>query len=156
MYIYIYIYGFLYYSTVVKTNVLLTFHRNNTPYSLVLIVISVRAESYARIKRNWFSHYRRNENIKYIFEKPTERTFSSLTRASVTHYTRLNVRRRSVFAVEFRSKVACENEVVNLQCNPNSRLAMFSASYGRTEYESIQCPQPQGVPEESNVFLVTL
>jgi len=51
--------------------------------------------------------------------------------------------------VEFRSKVACENEVVNLQCNPNSRLAMFSASYGRTEYESIQCPQPQGVPEES-------
>ncbi|VVC37860.1 D-galactoside/L-rhamnose binding SUEL lectin domain [Cinara cedri] len=50
---------------------------------------------------------------------------------------------------EFRSKVACENEVVNLQCNPNSRLAMFSASYGRTEYESIQCPQPQGVPEET-------
>lgn len=54
-----------------------------------------------------------------------------------------------LFAVEFRSKVACENEVVNLQCNPNSRLAMYSASYGRTEYESIQCPQPQGVPEES-------
>ncbi|XP_025191096.1 protein eva-1 homolog C isoform X2 [Melanaphis sacchari] len=50
---------------------------------------------------------------------------------------------------EFRSKVACENEVVNLQCNSNSRLAMFSASYGRTEYESIQCPQPQGVPEET-------
>lgn len=54
-----------------------------------------------------------------------------------------------LLTVEFRSKVACENEVVNLQCNPNSRLAMFSASYGRTEYESIQCPQPQGVPEES-------
>ncbi|XP_025420971.1 protein eva-1 homolog C isoform X3 [Sipha flava] len=50
---------------------------------------------------------------------------------------------------EFRSKVACEDEVVNLQCNPNSRLAVFSASYGRTEYESIQCPQPQGVPEET-------
>ncbi|XP_015379864.1 PREDICTED: protein eva-1 homolog C-like [Diuraphis noxia] len=54
-----------------------------------------------------------------------------------------------LLTVEFRSKVACENEVVNLQCNLNSRLAMFSASYGRTEYESIQCPQPQGVPEET-------
>ena len=26
---------------------------------------------------------------------------------------------------------------------------MYSASFGRTEYESIQCPQPQGVKEES-------
>lgn len=60
----------------------------------------------------------------------------------------------NVFSVEFRSKVACENEVVNLQCNPNSRLAMFSASYGRTEYESIQCPQPQGVPEESKYCVI--
>lgn len=50
---------------------------------------------------------------------------------------------------EFRSKVACENEIVQLQCNPNSRIAVYSASYGRTEYESIQCPQPQRVPEES-------
>nr|CAD7263112.1 unnamed protein product [Timema shepardi] len=50
---------------------------------------------------------------------------------------------------EFRSKVACENDVVLLQCNPNSRIAVYSASYGRTEYESIQCPQPQGVPEET-------
>ncbi|BES93809.1 Galactose Hypothetical protein lectin domain [Nesidiocoris tenuis] len=50
---------------------------------------------------------------------------------------------------EFRSKVACENDVVQLQCNPNSRIAVYSASYGRTEYESVQCPQPQGVPEET-------
>lgn len=49
---------------------------------------------------------------------------------------------------EFRSKTVCENEVLQLQCNPNSRLAMYSASYGRTEYESIRCPQPQGVREE--------
>lgn len=62
----------------------------------------------------------------------------------------------NLLTVEFRSKVACENEVVNLQCNPNSRLAMFSASYGRTEYESIQCPQPQGVPEESKYHIVLL
>ncbi|XP_030748809.1 protein eva-1-like isoform X2 [Sitophilus oryzae] len=50
---------------------------------------------------------------------------------------------------EFRSKVACENERVTLKCNPNSRVAVYSASYGRTQYESIQCPQPQGVPEET-------
>ncbi|CAH0562629.1 unnamed protein product [Brassicogethes aeneus] len=50
---------------------------------------------------------------------------------------------------EFRSKVACENERIQLKCNPNQRVAVYSASYGRTEYESIQCPQPQGVPEET-------
>lgn len=54
-----------------------------------------------------------------------------------------------LFSDEFRSKVACENEKVQLKCNPNSRVAVYSASYGRTEYESIQCPQPQGVREES-------
>lgn len=54
---------------------------------------------------------------------------------------------------EFRSKVACENERIQLKCNPNSRVAVYSASYGRTEYESIQCPQPQGVPEESECSL---
>lgn len=52
--------------------------------------------------------------------------------------------------------MACENEVVTLQCNPNSRLVVFSASYGRTEYESIQCPQPQGVPEESKYIIIIL
>lgn len=55
----------------------------------------------------------------------------------------------SHFADEFRSKVVCENEVIQLLCNPFSRIAIYSASYGRTEYESIQCTQPQGVKEES-------
>lgn len=50
---------------------------------------------------------------------------------------------------EFRSKVACENEAVNLVCHPGQRLAIFSAAFGRTEYESLQCPQPLGVKEES-------
>lgn len=50
---------------------------------------------------------------------------------------------------EFRSKVACENDVIQLVCNPYSRIAVYSASYGRTEYESIQCAQPLGVKEES-------
>ncbi|XP_070510341.1 protein eva-1 isoform X1 [Cardiocondyla obscurior] len=50
---------------------------------------------------------------------------------------------------EFRSKVACENEVINLVCHPGQRVAIFSASFGRTEYESLQCPQPLGVQEET-------
>lgn len=55
------------------------------------------------------------------------------------------------FAVsdEFRSKVACENDVINLVCYPGQRVAIFSAAFGRTEYESLQCPQPRGVKEES-------
>lgn len=56
---------------------------------------------------------------------------------------------------EFRSKVACENEIVQLSCNPYSRIAIYSASYGRTEYESIQCAQPQGVLEESKFYANT-
>ncbi|ENN74214.1 hypothetical protein YQE_09187, partial [Dendroctonus ponderosae] len=52
---------------------------------------------------------------------------------------------------EFRSKVACENERIQLKCNPHSRVAVYSASYGRTQYESIQCPQAQGVPEETEL-----
>ncbi|KAL6438890.1 hypothetical protein ACFW04_003744 [Cataglyphis niger] len=49
---------------------------------------------------------------------------------------------------EFRSKVACENDVINLVCFPSQRVAIFSASFGRTQYESLQCPQPRGVQEE--------
>lgn len=52
-------------------------------------------------------------------------------------------------ADEFRSKVGCENDVLHLSCNPHSRVAIYSAQYGRTEYDSIQCPQPRGMKEES-------
>lgn len=54
-----------------------------------------------------------------------------------------------LFLDEFRSKMACENEIVQLGCGPNSRIAVYSASFGRTEYESVTCPQPPGIPEES-------
>lgn len=54
-----------------------------------------------------------------------------------------------IFADEFRSKVGCENDVLHLSCNPHSRVAIYSAQYGRTEYDSIQCPQPRGMKEES-------
>lgn len=49
---------------------------------------------------------------------------------------------------EFRSKVACENDVIQLMCNPYSRIAIYGASYGRTEYESLQCAQPNGAKED--------
>lgn len=65
----------------------------------------------------------------------------------------MNNRFENFVSDEFRSKVACENDVVQLKCNPNSRIAVYSASYGRTEYESVQCPQPQGVPEESKLMI---
>ena len=52
---------------------------------------------------------------------------------------------------EFRSKVACENDSIQLMCNPYSRIAIYGASYGRTEYESLQCAQPHGVKEESKL-----
>lgn len=55
---------------------------------------------------------------------------------------------------EFRSKVACENDSIQLVCNPYSRIAIYSASFGRTEYESIQCAQPQGVMEECKLLLL--
>ncbi|KYM97119.1 Uncharacterized protein C21orf63 like protein [Cyphomyrmex costatus] len=55
----------------------------------------------------------------------------------------------NTFNYEFRSKVACENEVVNLVCHPGQRVAIFSAAFGRTQYESLQCPQPLGVQEET-------
>lgn len=53
------------------------------------------------------------------------------------------------FLDEFRKKVACENDVVQLICNPYSRIALYSASYGRTEHETLQCANPAGIREES-------
>ncbi|XP_070496023.1 protein eva-1-like [Chironomus tepperi] len=50
---------------------------------------------------------------------------------------------------EFRSKVACENDIMSFECNPYSRIAVNAASFGRTEYESLQCPQQPGVKEEN-------
>lgn len=60
------------------------------------------------------------------------------------------------FTGEFKSVIGCEAEVVQLRCNRSSRLAIYSANYGRTEYESVQCPQSNGVPEECKfLFFLT-
>jgi hypothetical protein len=45
--------------------------------------------------------------------------------------------------------VACENDIMSFECNPYWRIAINAASFGRTEYESLQCPQHPGVKEES-------
>lgn len=42
---------------------------------------------------------------------------------------------------EFKSVTGCENDVVQLTCNPGSRLAIYSAIYGYSG-ESLLCPQP--------------
>lgn len=52
--------------------------------------------------------------------------------------------------------MACENDTIQLVCNPYSRIAVYSASFGRTSYESIQCSQPQGVMEECKYFCYCL
>ncbi|XP_064550234.1 uncharacterized protein LOC135436535 isoform X3 [Drosophila montana] len=49
---------------------------------------------------------------------------------------------------EFRSKLACENDNMPLMCNPYSRIAIYSASFGHTERESVQCGG-QGAPAGS-------
>lgn len=57
---------------------------------------------------------------------------------------------------EFRSKVACENDVIQLMCNPYSRIAIYGASYGKTEYESLQCAQPsQASKDESKCAFIS-
>uniref|UniRef100_A0A1A9X1S4 SUEL-type lectin domain-containing protein n=1 Tax=Glossina brevipalpis TaxID=37001 RepID=A0A1A9X1S4_9MUSC len=54
---------------------------------------------------------------------------------------------------EFRSKVACENESMPLMCNPYSRIAVYSASFGYIERESVQCTHnstTQNTPTTTN------
>lgn len=53
---------------------------------------------------------------------------------------------------EFRSKVACENDNMPLMCNPYSRIAIYSASFGHTERESVQCGG-QGGGASGNVLI---
>ncbi|KAL1376108.1 hypothetical protein pipiens_001583 [Culex pipiens pipiens] len=50
---------------------------------------------------------------------------------------------------EFRSLIACEKDVIRLACGRYTRIAIYSASYGRTAYESSHCTQPGGSKEET-------
>ena len=60
--------------------------------------------------------------------------------------------------LEFRSKIICENETIQLKCKRNARIAVYSATFGRVHFQSLQCPQPPGVEDESkfnNMFEFT-
>ncbi|XP_046390503.1 uncharacterized protein LOC124159048 isoform X2 [Ischnura elegans] len=49
---------------------------------------------------------------------------------------------------EFRSKVACQDETATIRCGARTNLAIYSATFGRSQMDSYNCPQPAGVPEE--------
>lgn len=51
--------------------------------------------------------------------------------------------------LEFRSKIICENETIQLKCKRNARIAIYSAMFGRVQFQSAQCLQPHGVEDES-------
>ena len=57
--------------------------------------------------------------------------------------------------LEFRSKIICENETIQLKCKRNARIAIYSATFGRVQFQSAQCLQPPGVDDESeSIFRV--
>ncbi|XP_055639965.1 uncharacterized protein LOC129777616 [Toxorhynchites rutilus septentrionalis] len=50
---------------------------------------------------------------------------------------------------EFRSLIACEKDVIRLVCGRYTRIAIYSASFGHTAYESSHCSQTAGSKEET-------
>lgn len=53
---------------------------------------------------------------------------------------------------EFHSRTVCEDDVIELSCNPNSRLVIYDAQYGRIAHEpSHTCPQPPGVMDDGEI-----
>ncbi|XP_046462382.1 protein eva-1-like isoform X3 [Daphnia pulex] len=51
--------------------------------------------------------------------------------------------------LEFRSKIICENETIQLKCKRNARIAIYSATFGRVQFQSAQCLQPPGIEDET-------
>lgn len=99
---------------------------------------------------------KKNYHSKSLLIKQPFPVFTNSLKLNKTLYTLFAKHKNNVpnlFPDEFRSKVGCENDVLHLSCNPHSRVAIYSAQYGRTEY-SIQCPQPRGIKEESKYFYI--
>ncbi|XP_071514054.1 uncharacterized protein [Panulirus ornatus] len=48
----------------------------------------------------------------------------------------------------FINKIVCEYGELTLQCEKNSRLAIYNVLFGRSLSEFFTCPQPTGVPDE--------
>ncbi|XP_035776722.1 uncharacterized protein LOC118458412 [Anopheles albimanus] len=50
---------------------------------------------------------------------------------------------------EFRSLTSCEKDIVRLACGQYTRIAIYSAAYGRTAYESTHCAQSAASQEQT-------
>ncbi|XP_052870396.1 uncharacterized protein LOC128275967 [Anopheles cruzii] len=50
---------------------------------------------------------------------------------------------------EFRSMTSCEKDIVRLTCGQYTRIAIYSATYGRTAYESSHCAQAATSQEQT-------
>ncbi|XP_058059140.1 uncharacterized protein LOC131209977 [Anopheles bellator] len=50
---------------------------------------------------------------------------------------------------EFRSLTSCEKDIVRLTCGQYTRIAIYSATYGRTAYESSHCSQAASSQEQT-------
>ncbi|XP_049535944.1 uncharacterized protein LOC125951271 isoform X2 [Anopheles darlingi] len=50
---------------------------------------------------------------------------------------------------EFRSLTSCEKDIVRLSCGQYTRIAIYSAAYGRTAYESTHCTQSAAAQEQT-------
>uniref|UniRef100_A0A182QIG0 SUEL-type lectin domain-containing protein n=1 Tax=Anopheles farauti TaxID=69004 RepID=A0A182QIG0_9DIPT len=50
---------------------------------------------------------------------------------------------------EFRSLISCEKDIVRLACGQYTRIAIYSATYGRTAYESSHCTQAAASKEQT-------
>ena len=58
--------------------------------------------------------------------------------------------------LEFRSKIICENETIQLKCKRNARIAIYSATFGRVQFQSAHCLQPAGVDDESESMSIAI
>ncbi|KAB7506560.1 Protein eva-1-like protein C, partial [Armadillidium nasatum] len=48
----------------------------------------------------------------------------------------------------FINKLICEGNEITLDCGPQSRIAIYTAMFGRTKHGSLLCPQTPGLPED--------
>ncbi|CAL4127259.1 unnamed protein product, partial [Meganyctiphanes norvegica] len=47
----------------------------------------------------------------------------------------------------FINKIVCQDSLLDLKCDRNSRLAIYNVLFGRSLGGSIMCPQNPGIPE---------
>ena len=99
-----------------------------------------------------YDHYYSSSHLPFAFFTLIPSSFSCVYISCLTGLWFFSL----LYTGEFKSVIGCEDEVIQLKCNRSSRLAIYSANYGRTEYESVQCPQPTGVPEECKIPAVLI